>query len=259
MYKDEYDIASEKLVQEIRVLAQCDDVRPIPGHWGYYTTPWGEVWSIRGHGIQKVAKQPRKINARDYKGTRLVKISDDNSMQSTLSLLRVVALAFIGEPSIENAQASPINGDALDIRPENIEWVTPSARTHKMVKRRGPTVYGEKQGLSKLTDEDVLEMRELARQGVSTSELASKMGVTERVARRAVKGQSWKHLDGAFNYKRRFPRGEQISRAKLSESAVIAIRNRYRQGTTLTKLAQEYGVGVSNIWQVVNRETWKHI
>lgn len=64
----------------------------------------------------------------------------------------------------------------------------------------------------------------------------------------------------------RQPRGERNAKAKLTTEAVKEIRRRYQRGhrfrpsaTTAKKLAEEYGVGLTAIYAIVNNETWTHI
>ena len=55
-------------------------------------------------------------------------------------------------------------------------------------------------------------------------------------------------------------RGELCGRAKLKNHQVIEIRRRYNfGGTTMRKLASEFGVACSKICYIVNRKYWNHI
>lgn len=57
-------------------------------------------------------------------------------------------------------------------------------------------------------------------------------------------------------------KGVQIKQAKLNESQVLAIRERYVRGSATVgqpALAREYGVQQTLICQIVNRQIWKHI
>lgn len=56
---------------------------------------------------------------------------------------------------------------------------------------------GEKNGLAKLSDDDVIEMRRLFALGASTSAISRKFGVSQPNAHRIIVGQTWKHLPGA--------------------------------------------------------------
>lgn len=60
--------------------------------------------------------------------------------------------------------------------------------------------------------------------------------------------------------KGRKPRGSRNPKAKLDESQVLAIRERYaRDGVTQQALANEYGVDRTAVQHIVHRKAWKHI
>lgn len=59
--------------------------------------------------------------------------------------------------------------------------------------------------------------------------------------------------------KGRVPRGEKHSSAKLTEMAVMEIRQRYKNGETAATLAKEYGVSASNVAVIVRGEIWRHL
>lgn len=60
--------------------------------------------------------------------------------------------------------------------------------------------------------------------------------------------------------KGRKARGEASGRNKLTEAQVIEIRQKHKQGNIAPRqLAVEYNVCTSNIYQIVNRTSWRHI
>ena len=54
-------------------------------------------------------------------------------------------------------------------------------------------------------------------------------------------------------------RGTQISRSRLNETKVRAIRYRAARGEDWNILADEYGVTRMAIYHVVKRNTWRHV
>lgn len=60
---------------------------------------------------------------------------------------------------------------------------------------KGRQARGDGHGLRKVTEEQVLEMRRLARSGVSQSELVKTYGLSSTQVCRIVRGSRWKHLD----------------------------------------------------------------
>jgi hypothetical protein len=53
--------------------------------------------------------------------------------------------------------------------------------------------------------------------------------------------------------------GEAIGFAKLHESDVVQIRQRYASGETQYRLATSFGVTQTNISNIVRRASWKHV
>lgn len=54
--------------------------------------------------------------------------------------------------------------------------------------------------------------------------------------------------------------GNKCHKAKLNETQVLEIRNRYAQGNiTQEQLAFEYGVAPSTIERLINHKSWKHL
>ena len=54
-------------------------------------------------------------------------------------------------------------------------------------------------------------------------------------------------------------RGAQNGGTRFTEEDVLAIRKRRAEGETITSLAREYGVGISTISRIANRQRWAHL
>jgi hypothetical protein len=54
-------------------------------------------------------------------------------------------------------------------------------------------------------------------------------------------------------------RGELNTNAKLTASDVAGIRSAYRGGEKQVSLAKRFGVGQTNISEIVRRKTWQHV
>lgn len=55
------------------------------------------------------------------------------------------------------------------------------------------------------------------------------------------------------------PIGEKSSGAKLTAEKVISIRSEHSLGGHYKELAMKYGISDSHIYQIINRQAWKHI
>jgi hypothetical protein len=60
-------------------------------------------------------------------------------------------------------------------------------------------------------------------------------------------------------YPETIPRGEQRLTAKLTDAAVIEIRQLRATGMQTKALAERFGVDKSNVRRIVRGETWKHV
>ncbi len=54
-------------------------------------------------------------------------------------------------------------------------------------------------------------------------------------------------------------RGERNAMAKLTESGVLAIREKRAAGATYRELAEQHDTSLSNVASVVTRRTWRHL
>ena len=90
----------------------------------------------------------------------------------------------------------------------------------------------------KLTEQDVLELRGLYRDGGwSLVRLAERYHVSASTIQKAIKGLAWPHVDG--------PTGRTDNRAKLTEQDVLELRRLYRGELTVQRLAERYGISRS--------------
>jgi len=101
---------------------------------------------------------------------------------------------------------------------------------------------------SKLTDSQVLEIRERRAAGASYDELAAMFGVTYSNIGAIVKRRSWSHIGGAAAPKNR-----------LTKSEVIEIRRRADAGERHVKIAAAFGVAPSTVSAIILRRNWRKI
>lgn len=79
------------------------------------------------------------------------------------------------------------------VNPKHLRWGTYSENTFDYLADTGAT-QGEKSGMSKLTEEQVLEIVELVRSGKMQKKIAKDYGVTQSTVSRIWLGKSWAHL-----------------------------------------------------------------
>lgn len=99
-------------------------------------------------------------------------------------------------------------------------------------------------------------------QGDNVRDAASK-GRLARGQRNGKHTHPEKRQRGDSHWQRRTPeraaRGERVGGAKLTENQVREIRALRSEGATLISIAALYGVRLTNIQQIVTRQTWRHV
>jgi len=125
---------------------------------------------------------------------------------------------------------------------------------------KGRSVKGEKHWSTYLSAEEVLQIRELYRSGVSTSRLADEFGVVQGTIWNIVTGKTWPHCKGPIGTRAREERrGEGHPNAKLTGNTVVQIRKKYHAGVAVQELANKYSVSEFTIYDIVKGCTWAHV
>jgi hypothetical protein len=141
--------------------------------------------------------------ATDGSGYLRVGLRIDNKLQ-TKKVHRLVATAFIPNPE-NKPQVNHINCIKTDNRVENLEWVTPKENTAHAIKngrfyfsdnlsaKNNIPKRGELNGMSKLTQVQVDEIRSLFKPRIVTRKILSeKYNVSEHCIKDIISKKSWK-------------------------------------------------------------------
>jgi hypothetical protein len=139
--------------------------------------------------------------------------------------------------------------------------------------------FGERHGMSKLTEETVLLARRLYAEGQTGMAIARMLGLSDGTVYAAISGKSWSHVPGGLDMEQirrerreRNPppptpkrgrgealRGADNGQAKLSDQAVADARDRYRQGESISAIAERLGVSKQTMGSALKGETWSHV
>ncbi len=109
---------------------------------------------------------------------------------------RLVLLAFVG-PCPKGHECNHIDGNPKNNRLENLEWITCSANTIHARDVLGHEYgrKGEASGTSKLTTQEVLQIRQLRETtDLSLEKLAKRFGVSHPTIANIIKRKTWKHI-----------------------------------------------------------------
>jgi hypothetical protein len=167
--------------------------RSIEGFPGYKVGRDGDVqtcWLRAGrHSRLTGTWRPLKPVARRW-GHLKVNLSRGGEKSQRL-VHRLVLESFIG-PCPSGLVCCHNDGDPANNNLDNLRWDTPQSNADDAL-RHGTRAVGSRCN-SKLTESDVLEIRRLRAEGVSTAELASRFGVTPETIRCIAQRRTWRHL-----------------------------------------------------------------
>lgn len=126
-------------------------MKPIPGFPDYYCCDEGHVWSEKRGPIRRLKPY---IGTYPYYALKLV---NEDGVPISITQHRVVTITHKGPPPDDGRQydVHHRNGDKLDNRPENLEWI--EADEH----RRLSAQESSKAGWKRMTPHEVREVRRL--------------------------------------------------------------------------------------------------
>lgn len=168
---------------------------------------------------------------------------------------RIIATAFIPNPN-NYPQINHIDSNRANNSLDNLEWVTiQQNQAHKVSK--GRQVKGETANFTKLTEKEVLEIRELVTKGYTDTEISTIYDTTNRNIWCIRKGISWKHvLPENADWKEM---NKRTGNVKLNAEQVIEIRKLYKTGLTQKQIGIKLSIPKSTVCQVLSGKTWKHL
>ena len=141
----------------------------------------GEIWSIshnRPLCVHKCKKGYCRVNLKAEGGTRLVH--------------RLVAKKFIPNPD-NLPQVNHKDGDKSNNQASNLEWVTGKQNVDHSV-TTGLIKRGYDRPNSKLTDDQVREIRSLKVKGNTYYKIADMFGISYQGVHKVCKGQTYSHV-----------------------------------------------------------------
>lgn len=163
---------------------------------------WRDITGLPGRQISSEGRMRSNLSSRDKSwrilsnaqrfGYMIYQWYAGAGKNKTIGVHRLVAMAFI--PNTENKpHVNHINGVKNDNRAANLEWCTRSENLlhscRVLRKNIGQLVH-----LSKLSNNDVYEIRSLASFGASQKDLALAYRVNQSTISRVLTGAKWKSI-----------------------------------------------------------------
>lgn len=127
--------------------------KPIPGY-PHYATDLGEIF-------REGSANPLKPAVAKRGGYLQVSMWKDNKGK-THFVHQLVALAFHGPRPSPRHHAAHRDGDKMNNRPTNVEWITKEENEADKI-RHGRTNRGERNGSAKITDAQAEDLRQRAK------------------------------------------------------------------------------------------------
>ena len=160
----------------------------------------------------------------NHQGYRVVSLSI-NGVVTRKSVHELVVTAFQGPRPSEKHEVAHWDGDRANNYYRNLRWATRKQNVQD-ARRHGtwsppPFRPGASNGWAKLTEGEVVQMREWRAAGVGTNELCERFKISRVTAKRIFNGKSWAHVPlckGLTPAYGRTRRGNTISISDLSES-----------------------------------------
>lgn len=147
-----------------------------------------------------------------------------------------------------NGYNMTLGGDGASGFKQNEESVQKRLDT---MKRNDSIQRGTKNHNSKLTEDDVLQIKKLIKTGITISKIAIKFNVEPETVSGIKRGKSWVHI------------GEDVSnvecdgRAKLTENEVREIKSLIKEGKIFYKeISEMFGVDATTISDIKKGKTW---
>lgn len=170
-------------------------MKQIPDFPHYSITEDGRVWSnerivIRSDGVPQ-RRKGKWLKPVVDKGYHIVNLYDGPTRKKRF-VHQLVALNYLAPVEGKDC-VNHIDGNKTNNTVDNLEWCTPTEnnlhRTNVLRK-----CLGEENGLSKLTDQEVIEMRRLRATGMSCPKIAKMFGIADSVSWKICTNKMWKHI-----------------------------------------------------------------
>lgn len=157
----------------------------IPEYEEYYASSDGSILSTKKrewHIMKPISAKDKHLYVFLYR----------NGNMRKMWVHRAVLLAWDREP-LPGEECRHLNDIPTDNRLKNLCWGTRIENVADK-RRNGGIPYGERAGTHKLTDIQVLEIREKYSKDKSSSDLSVEYGVSKNTILQIVKGNKWRHL-----------------------------------------------------------------
>lgn len=193
-------------------------------------------------------KRPSLTNSGYYSVT----LTSDDGKLKTFSIHRLVAIAFVDNPS-NLPVVNHINGIKTDNTCVNLEWTTHSGNHQHAVE------FGLKSELNrrKLSEDDISNVIDMRRSGRTAKEISQKLNVPFYAVKDLCAGRTWAGSGiSAGDFKNA---GDRHSNSILKSADISIIRKMRNDGCKITDIAKKFGASKNTISDILHGRTWRGV
>jgi len=168
--------------------------RTIKSFPDYAVSNTGRIKRITPRKSNKFKNASPLLKTHIQRGYVSVTLTRTDGSWTPVRVNRLVCEAFNGAP-FKDAEAAHLDGDKLNNNAENLKWKTAKNNTKDKYKH-GTMIRGSKNYNAKLTEKDVIEIRE-ERKNLNTTwkRLSEKYNVSVGCIRGCCEYRTWKHIN----------------------------------------------------------------
>jgi hypothetical protein len=146
------------------------------------------------------------------------------------------------------------------INPEHL-FLGTVADNHRDMRAKGrqAVMLGEDGSNAKLRTADIPAIRSRTHAGESAASIARDYGVSKKAIVDIASGRTWTTVPMPTSRIYPTKRGGSNSQARLTESDVIAMREQRAAGSSLLRLAAQFGVSASLVSVTCRGSAWSHV
>lgn len=232
------------------------EIRAVPGWDGYFVSVDGRVFSSKRNGWREL-KLP--LCNTGYPHVSLCRAGEVKSFQ----LHTIVAATFLNKPKRSDV-VRHLDGNPKNNAVENLAYGTYAdneADKERHGRRlKGAAVYG-----SKLSDADVMAIRNAFLNGSTLPALSKRYGLNQTSMHAAIHGGTWKHIPVPDYSARRligwgkWNVGSRHGMAKLTEETAAQAIEMLACGESTAEIGKALGVSRQAVSHIAAGRTWKHL
>jgi hypothetical protein len=189
------------------------------------------------------------------RGYLVINLSIHN-FQKKFKIHRLVADCFLERSLIENYEINHIDGNKYNNFYKNLERVS-HAKNMKHASENGLMVNGEEHCASKLSENDVKEIRYLFSIGLTDVEVRKIFPIGPGTMSKIRKRKIWRDVEPYLEYPFETP-SVHSPKKKLCSGDIPIIRKLHEEGQSNGSIAKRFCVASATISNILLGKTWKN-